>query len=182
MLPHEAVVVAVAAVNVTDWPTLPLVGGLTKATFAGTPGVAATKVKLKALLVPPGVTTVTFATVFGASVGAVTVQLVPVEQLTLVPGVVPKLMAVAPLRLVPVRVTLVPAGPLAGLIVARVGAATAPIVRVCDVGVGITRDAGTGALKLSVIVRVGAGVAGVCSTLIPETIVPAGTLWPAKQV
>jgi len=171
-------------VNVTDWPTLPLVGGLTKATFAGTIGVVAPKVKTTALLVPPGVTTVTLAAVFGARVGAVTVQLVPVEQLTLVPGVVPKLMAVAPLRLVPVSVTLVPAGPLAGLIVARVGAATAPIVRLCDVGAGSTGCAAIGPLAFSVIfdrMRLGE-VVGSVTTPMPLMGVLAGMVCPAEQV
>ena len=39
------------------------------------------------------------------------------------------------------RVTLVPAGPFGGLIVARVGAATAPTVSDCTVGAGMARDA-----------------------------------------
>jgi hypothetical protein len=61
------------------------------------------------LLVPPGVTTVTFADVPEATNGAVTVQLVPPElQTKLVPGVVPKLIALVAPRFVPVTVTTVP--------------------------------------------------------------------------
>jgi len=114
------------------------------------PVVGAVKVKLSALLVPAVVTAVTLAVVPVGSVGAVAEQVAPLEsQTTLVAGVVPKLITVAGLRLLPVIATIVPAGPLEGLIVARAGPAAVPSVIVCVVGDGMAVVAGRGALALS---------------------------------
>src|SRR6266700_3427279 len=101
------------------------------------PPVVVATVKLRALLVPLAVTTVTPAVVPMANDGTVTVQLVPaVLQVRPAPAVVPKLIAVAPPRFVPVIVTSVPGGPLVGLM-AVIDGAPAPTETVCVVGAGI---------------------------------------------
>src|SRR5579864_974298 len=74
-------------------------------------------------LVPPGVVTVT-STVPGGAEGEVATSWVA-ESLTMVPAVVAKLTALAPARLVPAIVTVVPPaiGPEPGLTEATTGAA-----------------------------------------------------------
>ena len=74
-------------------------------------------------LVPPGVVTVT-STVPAVSAGAVAVMLVALLTVKLVAAVEPNLTAVAPVRLVPVIVTVfVPAsGPAAGATCVTAGA------------------------------------------------------------
>ncbi|GDY52302.1 hypothetical protein SVIO_029250 [Streptomyces violaceusniger] len=76
------------------------------------------------LLMPPGVVTVTFTTE-GGPAGALTVIWVGVL-VRMVAGVAPKRTWVAPVRLVPVRVTVFPpeVGPEVGLRLVRVGAET----------------------------------------------------------
>lgn len=87
-------------------------------------------VKVSLLLAPPGVVTVNLT----APLPAGEIAVICVEEFTvkLVAAVLPKLTAVAPLRLVPDRVTEVPpaAGPPAGLIAVSEGAAGAPAVMV----------------------------------------------------
>ncbi len=75
-------------------------------------------------LVPTGVVTVT-STLPAAPPGAVTVIDVA-EAAVMVPAVVPKLTAVAPVNAVPVRVTVVPpdSGPATGLTPVTLGAAS----------------------------------------------------------
>ena len=77
------------------------------------------------VLVPPVVVTVT-STVPAVPAGAVAVMLVALLTVNAVAAVPPKLTALAPVRLVPVIVTMVPpaVGPEDGLIVVTVGAAT----------------------------------------------------------
>jgi hypothetical protein len=81
-------------------------------------------VKVSPLLVPLGVVTVTLT---GPTRLAGEVAVMPVAEFTvkLVAAVLPNLTEVAPVRLVPVRVTEVPpaSGPLVGLIPVSAGAA-----------------------------------------------------------
>jgi hypothetical protein len=75
-------------------------------------------------LVPPGVVTVT--STVPAPAGEVAVICVALFTVNVVAPVAPNFTAVAPVKFVPVMVTLVPpaAGPLAGLTLVTVGAAT----------------------------------------------------------
>jgi hypothetical protein len=98
-------------------PTGPLVGE--KLVIVG----AEITVKLAALVaVPPEV--VTLAVPVVAPVGTVAVICVALLTVKLVAVVPLNLTAVAPVKLVPVRTTVVPTGPLLGLKLLTVGAAT----------------------------------------------------------
>ena len=79
------------------------------------------------MLVPPTVVTVTGTAPAVTATGAVTASWVADTTARFVPGAVPNETAVAPLRFVPVTVTLVPppVGALAGDTLDTVGAATA---------------------------------------------------------
>ena len=78
-----------------------------------------------AALLPPGVVTMTLA-VPAVPAGATAVIVVEFTTTTLVAAAPPMVTPVAPVRFVPVMVTLVPAanGPLVGLMAVTVGAAT----------------------------------------------------------
>ena len=77
---------------------------------------------------PPGVVTVTSTEPVDPA-GLVAVMMVALTTVTLVAAMLPKLTAVAPVKFVPVIVTLVPpaADPLAGLTVVTVGALAIPV-------------------------------------------------------
>ena len=110
--------VRLVPVMTTVVPTVPLVGFRLPRVGAGT-----AMVNSRPLLVPPGVATVTLP--LAAPAGTVAVIWVP--EFTVNVAAAPlKLTAVAPVRLVPVITTLVPAEPLAGLSPLSVGPATAP--------------------------------------------------------
>ena len=110
--------VRLVPVMTTVVPTVPLAGlRLLRA------GVGTLTVKGRPLLVPPGVVTVTLPVVAPAG----TVAVIWVPELTVNVAAVPlKLTAVAPVRLVPVITTEVPAVPLVGLRLLSAGPATAP--------------------------------------------------------
>jgi len=100
-------------------------------------------------LVPPGVVTVT-SIAPTAPAGLVAVMLVALITVTLVAATPPKLTPVAPVKFVPVIVTLVPpaAGPLAGLTEVTVGVDAMPVplrAMLCVVELAV--------LKLSVITK-----------------------------
>jgi hypothetical protein len=110
-----------------------------------------------------------------ATNGAITVQLVPPGvQLRLVPGVVPKLIALVVARLVPVTVTGVPGAPDDGRIVAIVGP-EAPAVMDWVVGEGIDGVAAIGALVFATALVVGCPAATVVCT-VSDVFVPCGTV------
>ena len=116
--PVRLVPVTVTLVPPAEVPVV----GLTAVTVGAT-----TKVKSSAedlAETPPGVVTVT-STVAAATAGLVTVIWVALFTVTPVPAVVPKSTAVAPVKAVPVTVTLVPpaVGPELGLTAVTVGAA-----------------------------------------------------------
>ncbi|OUJ69206.1 hypothetical protein BXP70_26730 [Hymenobacter crusticola] len=79
------------------------------------------------MLVPPPVVTVTGPVV--APVGTVAVRVAALTTLNVAATPLKKRTAVALLRLVPVRVTLVPTGPLLGLMLVSVGAANTVVFR-----------------------------------------------------
>jgi len=108
--------VKLVPVSVTEVPTTPLVG--VKLVIVG----AATKVKLLELVpVPPEVVTETVPVVVPlATTAEIVVELVTEKLLAAVPW---NLTAVAPVKLVPVRVTEVPIPPLVGEKLVTVGAA-----------------------------------------------------------
>ena len=107
--------VKLVPVRVTLVPTGPLVGDRLARVGAGI------TVKATPLLVPPGVVIVTLPVVVPG--GTVAVAVVAFTTANVVAAVPLKLMPVAPLRVVPVRVTLVPTGPLLGDRLVRMGAA-----------------------------------------------------------
>jgi hypothetical protein len=81
------------------------------------------------LTVPPGVTTLIFPLL--APVGTLTFSLVAVSE-TMVAAFLPKLTLMAPDRFVPLMVTVLPTGPLVGLMDVIVGAAARQSVRLVD--------------------------------------------------
>src|SRR2546425_1133382 len=106
--------VKLVPVIVTLVPTGPLVG--VKLVIVG--GLATTVNALALVVVPPGVVTLSGPVV--APLG--TVAAIEVEELTVKLALVPlKVTAVAPVKLVPVIVTLVPTGPLVGVKLVIVG-------------------------------------------------------------
>ena len=110
--------VKLVPVIITVVPTVPLVGFRLVITGAGTVTVNA-----RPLLIPPGVVTVTLPVVAPAG----TVAVIWLPEFTVKLAAVPlKLTAVAPVRLVPVRMTEVPTGPLVGLRLVMAGPAPAP--------------------------------------------------------
>ena len=107
-----------APVSTTVVPAVPAVG-----LSALMVGAGVVTVKARPLLVPPGVVTVTLPVLAPAG----TVAVICVPAFTVNAAAAPlKLTVVAPVKLVPVSTTLVPAVPLVGLRLLIVGPATAP--------------------------------------------------------